>query len=206
MCSSNAYGNPYGGLAQAGASQSAAQRSKTPTVTMFNKAQYKKALEGYTESAIDKGNTWAMYAEANNRTARLPGENWQQHNDRMLAEQSAFESSAAYRRAETGAEWGTRQGREQSDYVARYIAANENLDPATGLAWTDHGYGTPPPASASSGGSSGGGATMGAPATPGAPGAPAAPAGPRDVMAAKNKQKKAQKAGQSARGRTALRI
>lgn len=199
MCSSNAYGgNPYGGIAQAGANQGAGQvRSKTPTVTMFNKFKYKKALEGYTDSAIDKGNTWAMYAAANNRIERLPGENWQQHQDRQRAEQTAFESSSAYRASETGFQWADRLQREKNAYVANWISLNENLDPATGEAWTDHGYGVPPE-QGSGGGSSGGGATGGA------PGAPAA--GPKDVMSARNKQKKAQRAGQSTRGRTSLRI
>jgi hypothetical protein len=199
MCSSNA-GNPYGGIAQAGANQGAGQpRSKTPIVTLFNRFKYTKALEGYTDTARDMGNTWQMYGTANNRIARLPGENWQQHNDRIAAEKSAFESSAAYRAEEGGVEYSNRTGREKNAYVANWISLNENLDPATGEAWTDHGYGIPPPQPASSGGSSGGGA-------PGAPGAPAAPTGPKDVMAARNKQKKAQRAGQSTRGRTSLRI
>jgi len=200
MCSSNA-SNPYGGIAQAGANQGSTQpRSKTPTVTMFNKFKYKKALEGYTETARDLGNTWDMYGAANNRIERRPGENWQQHQDRIAAEKSAFESSSAYRAAEGGVEWAARLQSEKNAYVAKYISENEGLDPATGEAWTDHGYGIPPPQPASSGGSSGGGSTGGA------PGAPAAPTGPKDVMAARNKEKKAAKAGQSARGRTSLRM
>jgi hypothetical protein len=200
MCSSNA-GNPYGGIAQAGANQGAGQpRSKTPTVTLFNRFKYTKALEGYKDTARDMGNTWDMqFADSNAQFASRPGETWAQATARRAQEKAAFESSAAYRAEEGGVEYSNRLGREKNAYVANWISLNENLDPATGEAWTDHGYGIPPPQPASSGGSSGGGA-------PGAPGAPAAPTGPKDVMAARNKQKKAQRAGQSTRGRTSLRI
>ena len=196
MCSSNAY-NPYGGIAQAGANQGAGQpRSKTPTVTLFNRFKYTKALEGYKDSARDMGNTWNMqFADSNAQFARQGNETWAEGNARREREKAAFESSSAYRAEEDGVAYSNRLGREKNAYVANWISLNENLDPATGEAWTDHGYGTPPPRPASSGGGA-----------PGAPGAPAAPTGPKDVMAAKNKQKQAQRAGQSTRGRTSLRI
>jgi hypothetical protein len=191
MCSSG------GGGGGGGSGYTGKNRSRKPKTASFSfrNEDFEESLKTYTRSERDMGNTWSMEMARTGTNDRKPGENWQQHHDRVKAERKAFETSSAFRREEDGAVYQRRTTAEKDAHIAAWIEAHPDLDPKTGKAFTN-GDGYAPAAG-----------------TPGAPGqspaagvAPMAAAAVADRMAIRNKQKTAQRAGRASAGRSSLRI
>lgn len=194
MCSSGGGGGS--GVSGGGNGYTGKNRSRKPKTASFSfqNSDFEEALKTYTTPELDMGNTWNMEMARTGTSERKPGENWQQHHDRMKAERKIFESSSAYRRAESGSTYSTRKTAAKDAHIAAWIEAHPDLDPKTGKAFTN-GDGYAPAAG-----------TPGAPGSPAAGAAPVAAAPVADRMAIKNKQKTAQRAGRASAGRSLLRI
>ena len=194
MCSSGGGGGGGGG----GNGYTGKNRSRKPKTASFSfqNSDFEEALKTYTAPELDMGNTWAMEMQRTGTNERKPGENWQQHNDRMKAERKVFESSSAYRKAEGGSAYSTRKTGAKDAHIAAWIEAHPDLDPKTGKAFTN-GDGYAPAAGVTP-------VPMGG--SPAAGVAPVAAAPVADRMAIKNKQKTAQRAGRASAGRSLLRI
>ena len=85
MCSSG------GGGGGGGSGYTGKNRSRKPKTASFSfrNEDFEESLKTYTRSERDMGNTWSMEMARTGTNDRKPGENWQQHHDRMSLIQSS---------------------------------------------------------------------------------------------------------------------